>query len=189
MRQLLLDDLNYDPDDTAMPQDASSRNNNSNDTNRSNGNICEGVATASANDSSSAAQKEAEKKEAEEEEDDLSLCIVCMTEKRNACLVHGKTSHQVGGGGLLICLNAFARRTSVGGECKGLISNFCQFFTRYAWTRFPFGMWLACIRGCCKLKRGNSDVSMSYDPPFQLCTRVYRVYYKKNLETLAKKNN
>lgn len=38
-----------------------------------------------------------EKKEevVEEEEDELTLCIVCMTEKRNACLVHGKTSHQV----------------------------------------------------------------------------------------------
>lgn len=31
----------------------------------------------------------------DDEGDDDTLCIVCMTEKRNACLVHGKTSHQV----------------------------------------------------------------------------------------------
>lgn len=30
-----------------------------------------------------------------EDDDDQTLCIVCMTHKRNACLVHGKTSHQV----------------------------------------------------------------------------------------------
>lgn len=31
----------------------------------------------------------------DEDEDEQTLCIVCMTEKRNACLVHGRTSHQV----------------------------------------------------------------------------------------------
>eukprot|EP00752_Nemacystus_decipiens_P004042 g3701.t1 len=31
----------------------------------------------------------------EEDDDDETLCIVCMTEQRNACLVHGRTSHQV----------------------------------------------------------------------------------------------
>ncbi|CAM9297862.1 unnamed protein product, partial [Hapterophycus canaliculatus] len=30
-----------------------------------------------------------------ESEDDETLCIVCMTEKRNACLVHGKTAHMI----------------------------------------------------------------------------------------------
>lgn len=40
-------------------------------------------------------EKKGEVVEEEEEEDELTLCIVCMTEKRNACLVHGKTSHQV----------------------------------------------------------------------------------------------
>ncbi|CAB1113462.1 unnamed protein product [Ectocarpus sp. CCAP 1310/34] len=38
------------------------------------------------------------KEEEEEEEDEASLCIVCMAEKRNACLVHGKTAH------LVVCL-------------------------------------------------------------------------------------
>ncbi len=33
--------------------------------------------------------------EEDADEDDSSRCIVCMTNKRNACLVHGTTSHQV----------------------------------------------------------------------------------------------
>lgn len=37
----------------------------------------------------------ADEEDEEDEEDDDTLCIVCMTEKKNACLVHGKTSHQV----------------------------------------------------------------------------------------------
>ena len=36
--------------------------------------------------------------EEDEDEDEQTLCIVCMVEKRNACLVHGKTSHQVHAG-------------------------------------------------------------------------------------------
>lgn len=32
---------------------------------------------------------------ASDDEDEENLCIVCMTEKKNACLAHGTTSHQV----------------------------------------------------------------------------------------------
>lgn len=155
MRQLLLDDLNYDPDDTAMPQDASSRNNSSNDTNRSNGNICEGVATASANDSSSAAQKEAEKKEAEEEEDDLSLCIVCMTEKRNACLVHGKTSHQVGGGGvthLFECVRSSHQRR---GRMQGIDLKFLPIFYQVCLDKVPLWDVVGLHPGVLQVEKGE----------------------------------
>lgn len=37
----------------------------------------------------------------EEQDDDGDMCIVCMTEKRSACLVHGRTAHQVRRGAVM----------------------------------------------------------------------------------------
>lgn len=52
------------------------------------------VLLSTAGDNSSTLQEE-HNRQHEEEEDDETLCIVCMTDARTACLVHGRTSHQV----------------------------------------------------------------------------------------------
>lgn len=83
-----------DPDE-AEPADASSTSNGSGKNGgKQNEKVRQGVSKPGP--SSTVEGAATEKKEVlEEEEDELTLCIVCMTEKRNACLVHGKTSHQV----------------------------------------------------------------------------------------------
>lgn len=97
-----------DPDEPGLADAScsSDRNSSSSSKNASKGNkkAGQGVAKPGPKDRSSnttttagggGKEKKGEVVEEEEEEDELTLCIVCMTEKRNACLVHGKTSHQV----------------------------------------------------------------------------------------------
>lgn len=62
----------------------------------------------------------------EDEDDDETLCIMCMTDKRNACLVHGRTSHQVT---CLGCANLLKKRNMGCPICKRRIDVVIENFT------------------------------------------------------------
>ncbi|CAM9482483.1 unnamed protein product [Scytosiphon promiscuus] len=61
-----------------------------------------------------------------ESENDDNLCIVCMTEKRNACLVHGKTAHTIV---CLPCGNRLKKANMGCPVCKRRIDVVIQNFT------------------------------------------------------------
>lgn len=62
----------------------------------------------------------------DDDEGDEILCIVCMTEKKNACLVHGKTSHQVT---CLPCANRLKKANMGCPICKRRIDLVIENFT------------------------------------------------------------
>lgn len=96
MQDLLLE-AGADPAEPGLA-DGSTNNSSSKNGSKENNKVGQGVAKPGPKCSSTASGAVTEKKGEvveEEEEDELTLCIVCMTEKRNACLVHGRTSHQV----------------------------------------------------------------------------------------------